>query len=368
MQFEGFPQLKSTVQYYQVDDSVFFSTAGSAMQIEDPTGFLASICQKLDGKKHINVIEEELVLERPNEAKYLTDALQALDEAKLIENGQLRPTAKLNEYDLQRWSRNIEFFGAFASYQANKFEGQARLKNIKVTLLGLGGLGSHILYDLAALGVQNIKAVDFDRIELSNLNRQILYSKADIGKLKTKAADKRIKEFLPEGNFEFINKKMESLQDVENVVTGSDIVICVADRPRKNMQAWLNQSCIDEGVPYINGGLDTKRAIFFSVLPGISGCAECWKQSVAKQDSTTTKLHQLEMEDGPQGLSAAPAIVSFVSTLTGLMLSEFIKIVTGVSTIQTINRLTAFDFESLRLNAVEVWDRQVDCPVCSYIL
>lgn len=364
MRFEGSPRLKSTVQFYQLDGNVFFASTGLAMQLEDPTGFIASLCQKLDGQKSIDVIGAELASKHPEEAKYLTNALHALNEAKLIENAQLEPSNDLNEYDIQRWSRNIEFFGAFAAYENNKFEAQAYLKNLKVTLLGLGGLGSHILYDLAALGVQHIKAIDFDRIELSNLNRQILYSKADIGKLKTEAAEKRIKEFLPEGNFEFINKKLESQQDVDSVIKNADIVICVADRPRKDMLAWLNQSCIKYCIPYINGGVDTKRAILFSVIPGISGCAECWKQTVEKQNSVASKLNKIEMQEGPQGIFG-PAIVSFVSTLTGLMLSEFIKIVTGISTVQTTNKLTAFDFESFQLNAVETWEKQADCPVCA---
>jgi molybdopterin-synthase adenylyltransferase len=364
MQFEGIPRVKSTIQYYQLDGNVFFASTGSALQIEDPTGFLAAICENLDGKKNISAIESELASKHPKEVQYFSDALQALNAVKLIENAELKPGSALNDYDVQRWSRNTDFFGAFASYGANKFESQARLKNVKVTLLGLGGLGSHILYDLAALGVQHIKAVDFDRIELSNLNRQILYNKTDIGKLKTEVAKKRMKEFLPEGDYKFINKKLDSQQDVDIVVKNTDVVICVADRPRKNMLGWVNHSCVKYGIPYINGGLDTKRAIFFSVIPGISGCAECWKQFVARQNSITSKLNQIELQDGPQG-PLGPAIVPFVSILTGLMLSEFIKIVTGISEVQTINHLTAFDFESLRLNPVEMWEKLDNCLVCS---
>ncbi len=365
MRLEGSPRLKSTIQFYPLDDKVFFVSTGLALKFDDPTGFLASVCQTLDGKKDINAIENELKVKHPEQTQYLADSLSALDKAKLIENAQVKPTPGLNHYDLQRWSKNIEFFGTFASYETNKFESQECLKNVKITLLGLGGLGSHILYDLAALGIRHIRAVDFDKVELSSLNRQILYSESDV-ELKTQAAERRIKKFSPKGKFEFINKKLESQKDVENVVAGSDFVICVTDKRQKNMQSWLNQSCVKHNITYIDGWLDTKKATLFSVIPGISGCTECWKQHVVRQDSIASILNEIELQKGEQRL-LAPTIVPFVSALTGFMLTELIKMITGISTVQTTNKLTTFDFESLRINAIETWGKQIDCKTCSGI-
>lgn len=364
MLFTGNPKLKSTVQFYEFDGSVFFASAGTALQMEDSAGFLATLCQQLDGAHEADAIHESLMASHPEQACYLTEALGALNEAHLLENAAVMPSTDLNEHDLKRWSRNTEFFGSFTKYHDNKYQAQAQLKKVKVVLLGLGGLGSHLLFDLAALGVHHIKAVDFDRVELSNLNRQILYRHQDIGLLKTEAAQKRIHEFLPDGQFEFINQKLESQQDVEDVVKGADVVICVADRPRKDMLSWLNHSCVKWGIPYINGGIDTKRAMLFSVLPGKSACSECWQLHVAKQDTITSQLHQREMQEGPQAIPG-PAVVSFVSTLTGLMLTEFLKIVTGIAPLKTTNQLTMFDFEALSLSPVEAWQRQADCSVCA---
>ena len=182
--------------------------------------------------------------------------------------------------------------------------------------------------------------------------------------MKAEAAEKRIREFLPEGNFEFINKKLETQEDVDAVIDGVDIVICVADRPRKSMLAWLNQACVKYGIPYLNGGLDTKRAILFSVRPGVTGCAECWKLSVEKKNDMAAKLHQIEMQEGLQAI-LGPALVTLVSTLTGLMLSEFVKLVTNIADVKTGNKLTEFDFESLQLRAVETWEKHSECPICS---
>lgn len=71
-------------------------------------------------------------------------------------------------------------------------EGQKRLSNASVVSVGAGGVKSPLLYYLAAAGVGKIKIIDFDKIELSNLNRQILYTTDDIGKYKAKVAANRL--------------------------------------------------------------------------------------------------------------------------------------------------------------------------------
>ena len=72
---------------------------------------------------------------------------------------------------------------------------QKKLQNTKVAVAGLGGLGSLVAYELAGLGVGDILLVDKDKVSLSDLNRQFLYTEKDIGKEKAKAAWKRLREF-----------------------------------------------------------------------------------------------------------------------------------------------------------------------------
>ncbi|MXP49227.1 ThiF family adenylyltransferase [Pantoea sp. Eser] len=83
-------------------------------------------------------------------------------------------TIPITNIQIERFSINIEFFNSKLPLGMNKYEIQNTLLDSSVVVLGCGGLGSHIILELAAIGIGNLTIVDFDEIELSNLNRQIL--------------------------------------------------------------------------------------------------------------------------------------------------------------------------------------------------
>ena len=95
----------------------------------------------------------------------------------------------LTDYQRRRYARNLPLIGE---------EGQAKLLAAHVLVIGAGGLGSPLISYLAAAGVGHIGIVDHDRVELSNLQRQILHETADIGRLKAESARDRIEELNPD--------------------------------------------------------------------------------------------------------------------------------------------------------------------------
>lgn len=357
-------KIKPTITYHNIDEHTYFVIAGKAQKIYDPDKFIYSFCKLLNGEKNINEVKEELEFNHPNKVNYINDIILTLNNAYILEDVNiLNYDSALSEYDKIRWSRNIGFFANYCQINDNPYKHQTQLKQIQVTLLGIGGLGSHILYDLAALGVYNIRAVDFDKIELSNLNRQILYAETDIGKNKTDVAQARMKDFFPENEFDFITKKLNNFNDMEEVIIGSDIVICVADKPRLEIQKWLNNACVKHNIPFLTGGLDVNRAVLCTILPGKTGCIECWKKSVETGDKTIFDLLQSENNFSNFAVPM-PAIVPLVSTLTGLILSEFIKIVTHVSKPQSLGKLLTFSFDNLNIVETESWSKHADCTIC----
>lgn len=149
------------------------------------------------------------------------------------------------------------------------FDAQQKLTSSKVALLGIGGTGSYILYTLAAMGTGFVRAVDFDEVQLSNLSRQILYNRADVGKLKIECARERIKQLNPELNYEFVNKKVETERDIESLIQDCDFCILSADTPRKKIKMMTNDVCVRLGVPYIYGGSNVDSiAVGPMVIPG----------------------------------------------------------------------------------------------------
>ena len=121
-------------------------------------------------------------------------------------------------------------------------------------LLGVGGVGTHSLLDLVSLGFTNITAIDFDKIELSNCNRQILYGESDVGRKKIDAAKDVIARYIaPERhNIIFHDLFIDGPDAIAPFVADADVVVGCVDRPT-NVVAWINEACVRTGVPFTSG-------------------------------------------------------------------------------------------------------------------
>lgn len=357
------PRLKSLVEFCSIDNKIlFFSRPGIAIEMEDISKFIASVCKLMDGTKNITQLEQTLLPLYPKETPYLGDLLKVLDNEYLLEDCSYNLSDKLTEYDVTRWSRNLEFFGAHCKAMDNKYTFQEKLKSIKVVIFGLGGVGSNILYNLTAMGVQNIRIVDFDTIELSNLNRQVIYNESDVGQLKSVVAKNRILEFSPNANIEVINKKISCSSDVEELLLGQDIVISAIDQPREKIMDWFNVACLKQNLPFLCGSIDSRLAIYYTIIPKKTGCIECWKSSIVKSSFMFQDI--IQQEDFVPAISPNVAIMPFMSIVSGLLASEFLKIVTGIIEPQSLGKLCAFDFVSSKTTILESWEKNPDCLWC----
>ncbi len=123
---------------------------------------------------------------------------------------------QFSKEELERYSRHLiipEF----------NIEGQRKLKNARVLVVGTGGLGSPLLLYLTAAGVGNIGIVDFDVVDKSNLQRQVLFTTADVGKPKAEVAKERLQALNPFVNFEIFNTRLDSTNALE-IISKYDIV------------------------------------------------------------------------------------------------------------------------------------------------
>ena len=103
------------------------------------------------------------------------------------------------------------------------FSGQKKIKNAKVLIVGMGGLGCPLLIYLANIGIQNIGIIDHDKIELTNLNRQILFSEQDIGKSKVIQAYKKIRQIDKKIKIRIFEKKLEK-KNIKKIFKKFDII------------------------------------------------------------------------------------------------------------------------------------------------
>jgi len=167
--------------------------------------------------------------------------------------------------DLNRWERQLPLFKQGSS-------DQKRLLKAKITVIGAGGLGSAFLYYTAAAGIGSLQVIDYQTVEISNLNRQILYSHHDIGRKKVEAAALRLKALNPGIKIETIDDRLENaVSSIERF--GPDVIVDCTDNLESRIS--LNRLCLQLKIPFVYAAIEGWRGLTGAVYPQQSSCFEC---------------------------------------------------------------------------------------------
>jgi molybdopterin/thiamine biosynthesis adenylyltransferase/rhodanese-related sulfurtransferase len=242
--------------------------------------------------------------------------------------------------ELLRYSRHtlLPEFGA---------EGQARLRAGRVLIVGAGGLGSPVAVYLTAAGVGAIGLVDFDRVDLTNLQRQILYGTADLGRLKLDAAAARLGDLNPHVAIERHDEPFGTANALE-LVRAYDVVIDGTDN--FTTRFLVNDACVMAGRPNVYGSVfrfEGQASVF--AAPG-GPCYRC-----------------LHPEPPPPGLIPNCAEAGVLGVLPGLIgvvqATEAIKLLTGFGE-PLVGKLLLYDALRMRFRQIAL-PRDPACPVCS---
>jgi len=229
-------------------------------------------------------------------------------------------------------------------------EGEMILQELKILIVGLGGLGSFVATELAYLGAKNLILVDNDRVSRSNLNRQILYGYKDVGKSKVFVAAKRLKEINPYINVEAFDTRV-SRTNAAFLVDKADIVIdCTDNFESKKL---LNRVCYERKRGLISAGVGSWEgwvATFPFFKEEETPCLEC----LFPGDLETLK--ELSEE------SALPAPVTTVAAIATFQVQEVIKLLTqkgeNLEGKTLLVDLKTYQCVPVRLN------KNPNCPVC----
>jgi molybdopterin/thiamine biosynthesis adenylyltransferase len=364
------PLLKTSIPYFVSDGSVHFRLCGELTSLEDSDGRVEQLLSLLDGHR----TDHDVCIEMSNRYPDLADgevatAIRELDSTGLIQDAT-DDGADFTTNDRTRWSNNFGFFESYSSLSTSKYTFQRRIRDAHVGVLGVGGIGSHAMIDLVAIGFENIRIVDFDRIELSNFNRQILYGEPFVGQRKIDVAMERAKALNSGANIDAVELRFNCADDVYDVVKDLDAVISVVDRPKMHVARWVNEGCLRAGTAFIGGGVNVQQAIHYTVVPGISGCVDCWR-SIAEENDPTSRVVQEVMEDiDRQGTVFGEDTAAFnglVAIDAGYMVSELVRLVSQVTPPLSVGRLLGASFHDPRLRVLEEWPRMPDCPSCSTV-
>lgn len=238
----------------------------------------------------------------------------------------------LSKEELERYDRQIRVFGKGK---------QLLLKKSSILVVGAGGLGSAVLYYLVACGVGRIMVVDEGIVELSNLNRQVLYTTKDLGKYKADVLKDRLKDLNPNVEIIGINERF-TVDLAEKIVPNIDLAIDALDN--WDTRFILNKYCVKYRKPLVHAGVEESYGQLLTIIPGKGPCLQC---VFPRKPRVRTPIPIL----GP-----LPGILGAMEAL------EAIKILTGYGK-PAYNKLILFDGYNMSFMEVEV-KRNPKCPIC----
>ncbi len=246
--------------------------------------------------------------------------------------------SELSSKDLDRYSRQVML-------EEIGYEGQLKLKNAKVCIVGVGGLGNPIASRLVAMGIGMVRIVDRDVIELSNLHRQTMFDESDVGQIKVEAAAKKLKKMNSDVLIEALPVSVNDFTAFD-IIDGCDVVIDALDSV--NARYSLNKACVKKKIPFVTGAAVGVSGQVFTILPQKTACYHCLFPALDENSMPTCSTEGVH-----------PSILSIVG---GIEVAEAVKIIIGREP-TLANKLLYVDLDNLEFNT-STFKKIEECPVC----
>lgn len=245
----------------------------------------------------------------------------------------------MNDEQLQRYSRQMLLAQVGP-------EGQQKLLDARVLIIGLGGLGSPLAMYLAAAGVGHLVIADYDQVDLSNLQRQIIHRTRDIGRNKTDSARDTLQALNPEVKITALNKRLTE-DELAHEVRQADVVADASDNFATRFA--LNAACVRTKKPLVSGAAIRMegQVTVFDLRRADSACYRCLYRD----------------DPGPEEGCAALGVLAPVPGVIGAVQAvEVIKLLAGIGA-TLAGRLLLLDALSMEWRTVKL-QKDPACPVC----
>jgi len=326
-------------------------SAGADIHIENPDEEGRELLAALDGER----TREELVEEFGEEE--VGDLLAQLEELGVVEDAS--DDDLIADRVVERFDRQLRYFSDISSGPTPS-QCHGRLESARIAVLGVGGLGGWSALNLACCGVGEMLLVDFDRVELSNLNRQVLYTEADIGRLKAVAAGERLRAFNSSMRVEVRVQKLDSEAAIAETIKGYDLVIDACDWPAHDIERWINSACFAAGVPFIAmSHFPPVARVGPLYVPGVTGCFACQETGYRR----TFPLFDVAIEQQRGKGSPAATLGPACGLIGGQIGLDAMHLLTGLAKPSTLGVGHIYDLRTMEVEHEPVVP-EPDCPVC----
>ena len=223
-------------------------------------------------------------------------------------------------------------------------DGQKKLERSRVGILGIGALGTNLANLCARSGIGNLVLVDSDRVELSNLQRQMLFDEADIGSLKATKAAEKLAAINSEIKIEAFCQRVTE-QNINDLFGGCDLILDGTDNfPTRFI---INQMSLKSGTPWVHTGVTASYGQSMLIIPGKTACLGCLIPDYSADDNFPTVNNSGIINQ----IVAAMAAIS-VATALRFLIAKHISY-----------SFTSFDIWEQRFEKVAI-ERNLECPHC----
>jgi bacteriocin biosynthesis cyclodehydratase domain-containing protein len=351
------PRIKRTTEQVETPEGdviLMRPSADGDIRIERPDGEERALLAALDGARTIEQLREEFGAEQ------VDDVIAQLQELEVVEDAS--DDELIAPRERERFDRQLRYFsdlgGGLAPSQC-----QERLREAKVAVLGVGGLGSWSAWALACCGVGEMWLVDGDEVEISNLNRQILYSEADLGLPKVERAAERLRAFYSDCRITATPRRLESQAEIAEFIAGSDFVIDAADWPAHDIERWCNAACFEAGIPYITmSHFPPVARVGPLYVPGETGCFTCQEIAYRRE----YPLFDVVVEQRRAQPSPAATLGPACGLIGGQVGLETMHLLTGLAKPSTHGVAHMYDLRTMEVKREPVVP-EPECPVCGHL-
>ncbi|MFW9940481.1 MAG: TOMM precursor leader peptide-binding protein [Candidatus Thorarchaeota archaeon] len=288
--------------------------------------------------------------------------LARLNKDGLLEDASIKPPSQLNSKELKYYAPQLLFFSHF---KGDKYNYQIKLKESQIAIIGLGLLGSAILLSLAVSGVGHITGIDYTNASIhSSLNP---YLTSHFDKLEAKASSSLFDKINPNIKYKRLNKIIQSKEDTLQIVKGKDVVIVAIDKPQPAINKWINESCLDENVPWItSSGLTGIEGIIGPfIIPHETCCYKCYElREKSNMDSYDEYIAFEKYLEEREGLTANYGhLPQFAAIMGSFVALEVLKHLTQFVLPETYGSLFSINFITFQTQFHEVL-KLPRCPSC----
>jgi molybdopterin-synthase adenylyltransferase len=365
-------KIRDAVDIYLIGEEIiqiYFMNTRKQIQFK-ANNFTVLLIECIDGKRSVLDIKRKLE-ERTDKAIDIDAIKQVLyllfQKGIIVENKLNLHKAFITDESLDRFDRQINFFGDFLQGAARKYEAQQKIEDSCILIFGCGSVGGWIATELAMCGVKSFFLFDGDNVEESDVSRHTYYKEKFNGIPKIDALEESLKNINPQIKVEKYYQYLMPDTEITNLIAKSDFIVNTADEPYiGHTSLKISRECIrQKKAHYIAGGFDAHLASTGElIIPGLTPCVDCYADYF-KEALKDWKPKPHPVKERYQEIGGLSSMSLFSASFAVI---EIIKYIAGLTDFKTYSKSRGeFLFDTLDITYLDV-KRDENCKTCGEIV